>query len=651
VKLNKRKKTILIITCVFVAFVVLLLFFSSTIYNFRLPQVTVAFPGTNGVIVNTVTGSGTVELGDSQSSFAGMDGIITIYGKIGDIIPAGQPLYKITPENTDDKTAPTPGPLTIEQADLQIKAIQLQIDGIDAQIVDAQKKLALDKQSSGVDTPDVAALEFQLTQKQEERDQAVTAFNQQVADQLAALDNQRAALSLDIKQTQQAKENAQDEFYNDLTQTDAQTAQQVEKDKQAQQDAYNAAIANLQTALAGYQLSLQSLQLDLDQLQKQYDDVKKNGRYTLSQLNGPDSPLLPIQYDIDQKKLSMQQVQVNIDKANADISDNQAKIDALNAPAPLPTIGPVFDSNTYDAQIAKDTLQMDQLNQNYSALQAQQPDLSSQDAAIAALQFQIDQALQAASSNANSAIAADSENLTNLQNQKAQLDNNLQIAQNAKEILVTPDETASQEDQPVIVFAQTDVVLVSLATETGAYILKYAKVLETAQANTGYQVKITLPFTAQKLFDGQDLPSISVIVPSKNVSDQNAKLVSLTMDSGGLKAVVSFQGTGLSGDEPATLTIQTSVPVNFTLPNSAIHSSGDGNYYILSVQQQKSSIGYDYVLVSIPVLADWVTDSDAGETGLSYVPSGIVAVVNSDRPVTDGMHVRLADGSDYAATR
>lgn len=650
-KLNKRKKTILIITCVFVAFVVLLLFFSSTIYNFRLPQVTVAFPGTNGVIVNTVTGSGTVELGDSQSSFAGMDGIITIYGKIGDIIPAGQPLYKITPENTDDKTAPTPGPLTIEQADLQIKAIQLQIDGIDAQIVDAQKKLALDKQSSGVDTPDVAALEFQLTQKQEERDQAVTAFNQQVADQLAALDNQRAALSLDIKQTQQAKENAQDEFYNDLTQTDAQTAQQVEKDKQAQQDAYNAAIANLQTALAGYQLSLQSLQLDLDQLQKQYDDVKKNGRYTLSQLNGPDSPLLPIQYDIDQKKLSMQQVQVNIDKANADISDNQAKIDALNAPAPLPTIGPVFDSNTYDAQIAKDTLQMDQLNQNYSALQAQQPDLSSQDAAIAALQFQIDQALQAASSNANSAIAADSENLTNLQNQKAQLDNNLQIAQNAKEILVTPDETASQEDQPVIVFAQTDVVLVSLATETGAYILKYAKVLETAQANTGYQVKITLPFTAQKLFDGQDLPSISVIVPSKNVSDQNAKLVSLTMDSGGLKAVVSFQGTGLSGDEPATLTIQTSVPVNFTLPNSAIHSSGDGNYYILSVQQQKSSIGYDYVLVSIPVLADWVTDSDAGETGLSYVPSGIVAVVNSDRPVTDGMHVRLADGSDYAATR
>lgn len=88
--MDARKRIILKIAAVFAGLVLVLIFFSSTISNARLPMVTVGVP-TKGVVVNKVYGTGLAELMDTKSDGYGCRAEIALPLNADRFFKDGQP--------------------------------------------------------------------------------------------------------------------------------------------------------------------------------------------------------------------------------------------------------------------------------------------------------------------------------------------------------------------------------------------------------------------------------------------------------------------------------------------------------------------------------------------------------------------------------
>ena|GEM_PF-3428275 len=91
------KKIILRAAGVFVACVLVMAFFSTTIYNYRLPFVTVDYVQ-SGAITTTLYGEGAAELLTEYPLYAEYTGTVTIFAREGKTYAAGEVLYAITPD-------------------------------------------------------------------------------------------------------------------------------------------------------------------------------------------------------------------------------------------------------------------------------------------------------------------------------------------------------------------------------------------------------------------------------------------------------------------------------------------------------------------------------------------------------------------------
>ena len=97
---NKGKKLILKIIAWFTGLVLIITFFSRTIYNFGLPNVTVDY-AKSGSIVKRVSGQGIIELVEQQNYYSDNDGKITLFFSEGDEVKKAEKLYEISYEDED----------------------------------------------------------------------------------------------------------------------------------------------------------------------------------------------------------------------------------------------------------------------------------------------------------------------------------------------------------------------------------------------------------------------------------------------------------------------------------------------------------------------------------------------------------------------
>jgi len=93
--MDANKKLIAKIGGVFVAILLFLTFFSSTIYNFNLPSVVVGYTR-EGVLTNYAEGRGVVEFARMELYYADATGRIELGATAGDSVKAGGELYSIT---------------------------------------------------------------------------------------------------------------------------------------------------------------------------------------------------------------------------------------------------------------------------------------------------------------------------------------------------------------------------------------------------------------------------------------------------------------------------------------------------------------------------------------------------------------------------
>jgi len=97
---NKSKKLTMALG-IFFTIVLILTFFSNTIYNYNLPLVTIAMPG-KGKLVHKVTGNSEIEYKDSYKVYSDIEGKIhEIYVDENQSVEKGDAIVKITPTESE----------------------------------------------------------------------------------------------------------------------------------------------------------------------------------------------------------------------------------------------------------------------------------------------------------------------------------------------------------------------------------------------------------------------------------------------------------------------------------------------------------------------------------------------------------------------
>ena len=98
--MNKSKKLTMALG-IFFTIVLILTFFSNTIYNYNLPLVTIAMPG-KGKLVHKVTGNSEIEYKDSYKVYSDIEGKIhEIYVDENQSVEKGDAIVKITPTESE----------------------------------------------------------------------------------------------------------------------------------------------------------------------------------------------------------------------------------------------------------------------------------------------------------------------------------------------------------------------------------------------------------------------------------------------------------------------------------------------------------------------------------------------------------------------
>lgn len=102
--INSKKRTIAVIAACFFSVVLILTFFSNTIQNASLPEITAQYV-TSGKVYERISGSGIAEADKTLNIYPKCSGVIAeISVRIGDMVKKGDPLCTITPEDASSET-------------------------------------------------------------------------------------------------------------------------------------------------------------------------------------------------------------------------------------------------------------------------------------------------------------------------------------------------------------------------------------------------------------------------------------------------------------------------------------------------------------------------------------------------------------------
>ena len=626
--MSEGKKAILKVGAAFIAIVLAVTFFSSTIHNMNMPTVTLGKPAF-GSIVNQVRGSGQVELMATASLFAPVDGIVTLYGKVGDSILAGEPVYAVTPYANEAETA-----AALADATLRLQANALQIQGADAQLASLNRQIrALAADASEADLtgfePQIESAAFRLAQLETERDRLVTSHD-------ATLTESAAQFAENKAKQMAAKQKEIDAQSFDISQIEA----QKEKAVQAHTDAITEKDATHNADLAQRKLDKTMLETEITRLEAQYKKENAIDTYSDDARKAKDDKLKDIRFTIDQRKLDLQ-------AANTDI----ARITTLLGGEPLDTSA--FDNqlesmhyrlSVLEGELADIEGENAPASRDNTALIAKDDEIAAAAFTLTQLQKQHDQALtEREKTTATDASALQAESLTQtwlgVEVQRV----NLLREKNSLEREI---ERLNSPVTETVVLAEEDIVITALTAETGAYVTTHAKVATTGLIGQGYKLVVPLSKEAEEFVTVDMVARITL--PTEPDVDVRGVVVGLKTENNLIRAEIRFKRDGLTGGEPAGVRFEESAGYEQNVvPLSAVYSYNDTDY-VYTVVKVESSIGWDYMLQAQSVT---VKTRDSQNAALDGIDRETVIVINSDMPIGNGMRVQLADGSDYVESR
>lgn len=666
---------------IFLSILLVLTFFSQTILNRSLPEVSTASV-TSDTINARIRGSGTVTAGDTYEVVLGETRTVeAVYVKVGDAVAVGDKLFLLADKDSTELTQ-AQEQLATARRNYQSALIDMgsadyarenrNIQKLRETLADAQQKLA-----AGTVTPEEVNLaaanlkEAQKTQKELAKavTDAETAYSEAQA-AVAALESQVKTLEDSIEKQDRALETLEDELYRlqrgeTYTQSDLVKAQNALAE--AKRDYANCWDQN-KTALNTLRAKAESIlgssggasgatsaedvirQMQAlcdgwnnDQLEDAYKATTEE--YNAFQLLKPKyTALEKAQEKADSVEAGLknnESLQTQITQKRQEISDaeetlSDTKHQLKQAKKDLAAKQDELSSADWDLTALKN--RQEQQTEAIAAFQETYDDLKARSDSYESLKASVDSA-ETALEDALFALAEQKKN-DSKQSAKDQL--NLQAQK--EEIAKLEKEVAERKENAVgaEVTAKTAGTVSTISAVAGREVAAGTALATIEVVDRGYTLKFSVTKEqAQKVRLG-DKAEISNYWWGSGI---DATLTQIMPDSANPSTnkllVFTLTGEVSSGDNLNLSIGQKSANYDAVIPSSAVRSDSNGTF-VLVLTAKSTPLGNRYTATRVDVKVLAQDDTKSAVSGLTY---GDFVITTSSKPLDAGMQVRMVDNA------
>lgn len=666
---------------IFLSILLVLTFFSQTILNRSLPEVSTASVSSDTINAR-IRGSGTVTAGDTYEVVLGETRTVeAVYVKVGDAVAVGDKLFLLADKDSTELTQ-AQEQLATARRNYQSALIDMgsadyarenrNIQKLRETLADAQQKLA-----AGTVTPEevnLAAANLKEAQKtQKELAKAVTDAETAYSDAqaaVAALESQVKTLEDSVEKQDRALETLEDELYRlqrgeTYTQADLVKAQNALAE--AKRDYANCWDQN-ETALDSLRAKAESIlgssggasgatsaedvirQMQAlcdgwndDQLEAAYKATTEE--YNAFQLLKPKyTALEKAQEKADSVEAGLknnESLQTQIRQKRQEISDaeetlSDTKHQLKQAKKDLAAKQDELSSADWDLTALKD--RQEQQTEAIAAFQETYDDLKARSDSYESLKTAVDSA-ETALEDALFALAEQKKN-DSKQSAKDQL--NLQAQK--EEIAKLEKEVAERKENAVgaEVTAKTAGTVSTISAVAGREVAAGTALATIEVVDRGYTLKFSVTKEqAQKVRLG-DKAEISNYWWGSGI---DATLTQIMPDSANPSTnkllVFTLTGEVSSGDNLNLSIGQKSANYDAVIPSSAVRSDSNGTF-VLVLTAKSTPLGNRYTATRVDVKVLAQDDTKSAVSGLTY---GDFVITTSSKPLDAGMQVRMVDNA------
>lgn len=666
---------------IFLSILLVLTFFSQTILNRSLPEVSTASV-TSDTINARIRGSGTVTAGDTYEVVLGETRTVeAVYVKVGDAVAVGDKLFLLADKDSTELTQ-AQEQLATARRNYQSALIDMgsadyarenrNIQKLRETLADAQQKLA-----AGTVTPEevnLAAANLKEAQKtQKELAKAVTEAETAYSDAqaaVAALESQVKTLEDSIEKQDRALETLEDELYRlqrgeTYTQADLVKAQNALAEAKRDyancwdqnKTALNTLRAKAETILGSSggtsgatsaedvirQMQALCDGWNNDQLEVAYKATTEE--YNAFQLLKPKyTALEKAQEKADSVEAGLknnESLQTQITQKRQEISDaeetlSDTKRQLKQAKKDLAAKQDELSSADWDLTALKN--RQEQQTESISAFQETYDDLKARSDSYESLKASVDSA-ETALEDALFALAEQKKN-DSKQSAKDQL--NLQAQK--EEIAKLEKEVAERKENAVgaEVTAKTAGTVSTISAVAGREVAAGTALATIEVVDRGYTLKFSVTKEqAQKVRLG-DKAEISNYWWGSGI---DATLTQIMPDSANPSTnkllVFTLTGEVSSGDNLNLSIGQKSANYDAVIPSSAVRSDSNGTF-VLVLTAKSTPLGNRYTATRVDVKVLAQDDTKSAVSGLTY---GDFVITTSSKPLDAGMQVRMVDNA------
>lgn len=666
---------------IFLSILLVLTFFSQTILNRSLPEVSTASVSSDTINAR-IRGSGTVTAGDTYEVVLGETRTVeAVYVKVGDAVAVGDKLFLLADKDSTELTQ-AQEQLATARRNYQSALIDMgsadyarenrNIQKLRETLADAQQKLA-----AGTVTPEevnLAAANLKEAQKtQKELAKAVTDAETAYSDAqaaVAALESQAKTLEDSVEKQDRALETLEDELYRlqrgeTYTQSDLVKAQNALAEAKRDyancwdqnKTALNTLRAKAESILgsSGGASGATSAEDVIRQMQalcdgwnnSQLEDAYKatTEEYNAFQLLKPKyTALEKAQEKADSVEAGLknnESLQTQITQKRQEISDaeetlSDTKRQLKQAKKDLAAKQDELSSADWDLTALKN--RQEQQTEAIAAFQETYDDLKARSDSYESLKASVDSA-ETALEDALFALAEQKKN-DSKQSAKDQL--NLQAQK--EEIAKLEKEVAERKENAVgaEVTAKTAGTVSTISAVAGREVAAGTALATIEVVDRGYTLKFSVTKEqAQKVRLG-DKAEISNYWWGSGI---DATLTQIMPDSANPSTnkllVFTLTGEVSSGDNLNLSIGQKSANYDAVIPSSAVRSDSNGTF-VLVLTAKSTPLGNRYTATRVDVKVLAQDDTKSAVSGLSY---GDFVITTSSKPLDAGMQVRMVDNA------
>ena len=666
---------------IFLSILLVLTFFSQTILNRSLPEVSTASVSSDTINAR-IRGSGTVTAGDTYEVVLGETRTVeAVYVKVGDAVAVGDKLFLLADKDSTELTQ-AQEQLATARRNYQSALIDMgsadyarenrNIQKLRETLADAQQKLA-----AGTVTPEevnLAAANLKEAQKtQKELAKAVTDAETAYSDAqaaVAALESQVKTLEDSVEKQDRALETLEDELYRlqrgeTYTQADLVKAQnalaEAKRDYANCWDQNKTALNTLRAKAeailgsSGGESGATSAEDVIRQMQAlcdgwnndQLEDAYKatTEEYNaFQQLKPKYTALEKAQEKADSVEAGLknnESLQTQIRQKRQEISDaeetlSDTKHQLKQAKKDLAAKQDELSSADWDLTALKD--RQEQQTEAIAAFQETYDDLKARSDSYESLKAAVDSAGTAL----EDALFALAEQKKNDSKQSAKDQLNLQAQK--EEIAKLEKEVAERKENAVgaEVTAKTAGTVSTISAVAGREVAAGTALATIEVVDRGYTLKFSVTKEqAQKVRLG-DKAEISNYWWGSGI---DATLTQIMPDSANPSTnkllVFTLTGEVSSGDNLNLSIGQKSANYDAVIPSSAVRSDSNGTF-VLVLTAKSTPLGNRYTATRVDVKVLAQDDTKSAVSGLTY---GDFVITTSSKPLDAGMQVRMVDNA------